>query len=209
MLFLLILTALSATLVVGTPPIPTEQVYLGEAGITSSTAIGDRVSSDHNVTFGPVPKAEQIYVTDGFDIAPFPATTNRRLFFLLSGHLPSSKTGHIRDLEAALAKATFNITVNRIDPDGKPDEPSSYLVPLRAFRGSMGIGQLSIRHTNGTYVDYLPGPGESEILAELIIVGMFVETGLHTFDLVARLGDENNTCLFAFSHTQWLENDFD
>lgn len=73
----------------------------------------------------------------------------------------------------------------------------------------MGIGQLSIRHTNGTYVDYLPGPGESEILAELIIVGMFVETGLHTFDLVARLGDENNTCLFAFSHTQWLENDFD
>ncbi|CAH0004418.1 unnamed protein product [Clonostachys byssicola] len=209
MLFLPILTALPATLAVGLRPISTDQVYLGEAGITSSTAIGDRVSWDHNVTFGPVPKAEQIYVTDGFDIAPFPATINRRLFFLLSGHLPPSKTEHIRNLEAALAKATFNITVNRLDPVGKPDEPRSYVIPLRAFRGSMGIGQLSIRHTNGTYVDYLPGPGESEMLAELIVVGMFVETGLHTFDLVARLGDENNTCLFAFSHTQWLANDVD
>ncbi|CAH0018987.1 unnamed protein product [Clonostachys rhizophaga] len=209
MLFLRILTALSATLVVAIFPILNEQVYLDKAGITSSTVIGDRVSRLHNVTFGPVPKAEQIYVTDGFDIAPFPATTNQRLFFLLFGRLPSSKTKHIKDLEAALTKATLNITMNRLDPDGKPDEPSSNVIPLRAFRGSMGTGQLSIRHTNGTYVDYLPGPGESEILAEFIIVGMFVGTGLHTFDLVARLGDENNTCLFAFSHTQWLENDFD
>ncbi|CAH0047713.1 unnamed protein product [Clonostachys solani] len=209
MLFLPILAALSATLVVAISPISTEQVNLGEAGLPSSTAIGDRVSCHNNVTFGPVPKAEQIYVTDDFDIAPFPVITDRHLFFLLSGRLPSSKTKAIKDLEAALTEATLNITIDRLDPDGKPDDPSSYVIPLKAFRAEMGIGQLSIRHTNGTYVDYLPGPGESEILAELIIIGMFVETGLHTFDIVARLGDENKTCLFAFSHTQWLENSWD
>jgi hypothetical protein len=79
MLFLPIFTTLSTTLVVAISLVSTEQVYLGEPGITSSTAIGDRVSRDHNVTFGPVPKAQQIYVTDGFDIAPFPATTYDQL----------------------------------------------------------------------------------------------------------------------------------
>ncbi|VUC36679.1 unnamed protein product [Clonostachys rosea] len=205
MLFLPIWAALSATLVVAIPPISSEQVHLGDTGKTSSTEIGDGPFSHNNVTLGPVPKAEQIYETDDLDITPFPIIPNRHTYILVSGRLPSPRTSGIRDLEAALTKATLNITLSRVRSDGKIDDPGSEVMPLKAFRDNAGVGQLAIRHTNGTYVDYLPGTGDSEVLAEFTIPGMYVVTGQYKFDIVARLGDENNTCLVAFSHTQWLE----
>lgn len=64
---------------------------------------------------------------------------------------------------------------------------------------------LIIRDARGTQVDYLCSSGRSDILLAFQIPSMFVKSGMWTFKADARLGDKDNTCLFAMSVTQWLD----
>jgi hypothetical protein len=41
------------------------------------------------------------------------------------------------------------------------------------------------------------------VLTDCLLPGMFISTGMWTFEVVVMLGDER--CLFAVSVTQWLE----
>ncbi|KAE8394406.1 hypothetical protein BDV23DRAFT_147114 [Aspergillus alliaceus] len=48
-------------------------------------------------------------------------------------------------------------------------------------------------------VDYLPTSGRSDILLDFQIPTMFLKSGMWTFKVDARLGDKDNSCLFAMS----------
>jgi hypothetical protein len=52
-------------------------------------------------------------------------------------------------------------------------------------------------------VDHLTIDCPYDILLDMALPGMFVRSGLYTFELDARLGDD--TCLFAISLTQKLK----
>jgi hypothetical protein len=64
---------------------------------------------------------------------------------------------------------------------------------------------IAIRDARGNQVDYLPSSGGGGILVDYWIPSMFMKSGTWIFTVDARLGDENSTCLFAMSLTQWLE----
>ena len=89
-------------------------------------------------------------------------------------------------------------------PDGTYEDPRSVTTPLKTTPFN-DIAHLMIRDASGTQVDYLPSSGGSDILLDFVIFAMFLKSGTWTFGVDARLGDKNNTCLFAMSMTQWLE----
>lgn len=70
------------------------------------------------------------------------------------------------------------------------------------------FGHLFIRDKQDN-VDYLPSSGRGDIVFTFQIPVYFLKTGMWTFYVDARAGDEGNTCLFAGSVTQWLEGDMD
>ncbi|KAI1744722.1 hypothetical protein F4680DRAFT_405794 [Xylaria scruposa] len=94
------------------------------------------------------------------------------------------------------------MTSSAVLESGKHEEPVTYTVPFRttAFGDH---AHISIRETEGSYVDHLTCGGRYDILADYAIPGMFVRAGRWTFDIAASL--EDGTCLFAVSLTQWLE----
>lgn len=51
----------------------------------------------------------------------------------------------------------------------------------------------------------MPSSGDSDILVDFQFIPMFLRTGMWTFKVDARLGDSENTCLFAMSLAQRLE----
>lgn len=61
--------------------------------------------------------------------------------------------------------------------------------------------QFSIRDGYGAQIDYLPSNG-GDLLLDFQLLTAFFESGTWTLIVDARLGDENNTCLFAMSVTQ-------
>jgi hypothetical protein len=65
------------------------------------------------------------------------------------------------------------------------------------------LAHVSIRNATGAYVEHFDGDGRNDVLTDSMIPGMFVNTGMWTFEVVVNLEDER--CLFAVSVTQWLE----
>ena len=97
---------------------------------------------------------------------------------------------------------TLSMTASVVYPDETREDPKTYTIPLRttAFRAA----HLSIRNATGAYVDHISGTGAWEIITDFWIPGMFLRTGMWTFEIVAKTGD--GSCLFAASLTQWLEH---
>lgn len=71
------------------------------------------------------------------------------------------------------------------------------------------LGHLSIRDEQGDLVDYIRSSGRGDIVFDLQIPVYFLKTGMWTFYVYARAVDKGNTCLFAGSVAQWLEDDMD
>ncbi|KAL9106464.1 MAG: hypothetical protein Q9227_008495 [Pyrenula ochraceoflavens] len=161
-----------------------------------------KVPGHNNATYGPVPKAEQLFEIELLEIAPSTIPVGQIFFQLLRGEIPSSKRKDLAQLNKLLTTATITITGSAILPDGKHEDAKSYTVPLRttAFADA---AHLSIRDATGAYVDYLSSSGRNDILTDSVIPGMFLRTGTWTFEVVAKLDD--GTCLFAISLTQYLE----
>jgi hypothetical protein len=88
--------------------------------------------------------------------------------------------------------------------DGSHDDEESVTGPLKttAFND---LAHLTIRDARGVQVDYMPSSDRSDVLLDFQIPTMFLRSGMWTFKVDARLGDVDNTCLFAMALTQWLE----
>jgi hypothetical protein len=65
------------------------------------------------------------------------------------------------------------------------------------------LAHVSIRNTTGAYIEQFDSNGRNDVLTDCLLPGMFISTGMWTFEVVVTLGDER--CLFAVSVTQWLE----
>ncbi|KAI0551863.1 hypothetical protein F4679DRAFT_572152 [Xylaria curta] len=154
-----------------------------------------------NVTYGPVPKEEQLFQLELLEIAPSPIPVDRFFFVILRGSIPEPKETLLRAAND-LANATLSITLSVVRENGVHEKPETYTVPFRttAFADH---AHISIRETVGSYVDHLAYGGQYDILADYAIPGVFVYIGMWTFNIVANL--EDGTCLFAYSLTQWLE----
>jgi hypothetical protein len=88
--------------------------------------------------------------------------------------------------------------------DGSHDDEESVIGPLKTTSFN-DIAHLTIRDARGIQVDYMPSSDRSDILLDFQIPTMFLKSGMWTFKVDARLGDKNNSCLFAMSLTQWLD----
>lgn len=88
--------------------------------------------------------------------------------------------------------------------DGSHDDEESVTFPLKTIPFN-DLAHLPIRDSCGIQVDYMPSSGRSDILVDFQFLTMFLRSGMWTFKVDARLGDIDNTCLFAMSLTQWLE----
>jgi hypothetical protein len=64
---------------------------------------------------------------------------------------------------------------------------------------------LVIRNARGAQEDYLPSSGRGDVLLDFQIPTLFLKSGVWTFNVDARLGDESNTCVLAISLSQWLD----
>lgn len=89
-------------------------------------------------------------------------------------------------------------------PDGSHDDEKSTTGPLKTTSFN-DIAHLTIRDARGVQVNYMPSSDRSDILLDFQIPTMFLRSGMWTFKVDARLGDVDNTCLFAMALTQWLE----
>jgi hypothetical protein len=67
------------------------------------------------------------------------------------------------------------------------------------------LAHLTIRDAGGLQVEHMPSSDTTGILVDYVIPAMFLKSGTWTFKVDARVGDAENTCLFAMSLTQWLE----
>lgn len=104
----------------------------------------------------------------------------------------------------SLTNATLVVSSSAVYPDGSRADPSAVTVPLRTMPLS-DDAHFFIRDSHGAQVEYMPSSGRSDFLLDFQIPTMFVKSGMWTFNVETRLGDEANTCLFAMSVTQWLE----
>jgi hypothetical protein len=107
--------------------------------------------------------------------------------------------------DGGLVNATLTITLAVIYPDGTDGGEQSYTIPLKTTDFNQ-IAHLIIRDGWGFQVDYMQGDGDgNDILVDFQFIPMWMQSGMWTFTVDARVGDEDNTCLFAMSTTQWLE----
>ncbi|KAK4982900.1 hypothetical protein LTR50_007526 [Elasticomyces elasticus] len=170
---------------------------------TPETAL--RVPGTNNATYGPVPKAEQIFEVEFLEIAPSPIPVDQIFFVWLRGQILPSRVTALDTLnDADLANATLAISLSAVYPDGYRDEPTTYTVPLRT-KAYAELAHIAVRNATGANVDHLTISGANDILADMLILRQFLRTEEWTFEIVAKLAD--GTCLFAMSLTQWLKGD--
>ncbi|KAK6063810.1 hypothetical protein SCUP515_12137 [Seiridium cupressi] len=164
----------------------TTAIAVPEERVPSSSIV-----NSHNVTYSPVPKAEQLFQVELLEIAPFPIPVDRIFFVYLRGHV-SNETG--------LDQASLRITLQAKLASGEEEEPRTYTIPL--VTTSWGHTHLSIRNAEGVHERTL-SPGQNDVLTDYWIPGMFVRTGAWTFHVEAVLPD--GRYLFGFKLTQWLQ----
>lgn len=126
-------------------------------------------------------------------------------FTLLRGYIDTAKAKAKGIDDAALANASISFTGSVTPPGGEPDESKAHTAPLRPFANMMG--HLAVRNNSGVHVGSLSLGKQChrthDIITDLWIPGMHLETGLWRFEIVAKLADD--TCLFALTVVQWLE----
>lgn len=104
--------------------------------------------------------------------------------------------------DAALAKATISFTSSAVYDNGEVHEPATQTMPLKTFKANE-YSHLAIRNQYGEYTEHLTMGLYNDIVANMWLPGIWMSSGVYTFEIVAKL--EDDTCLFAFSLTQHLE----
>lgn len=105
--------------------------------------------------------------------------------------------------ETALSNATLSVTRSVKFADGKEQDEGTVTVPLSTTTWNPNMAHLAIRNVTGDHVQFLTPNSANDILADFIILKMFLESGWWTFEIVARIPD--GQCLFAFTLVQWMD----
>ena len=98
----------------------------------------------------------------------------------------------------------MKISCSATYPDESSNEAKSYVMPFKSTVFN-DAAHLLIRDESGNQVDFLPSTGRVDVLLDFQIPTMFWKSGDWNFEVDARLGDANDTCLFAFRVVQWLD----
>ena len=91
-------------------------------------------------------------------------------------------------------------------PDGSSAPSQSGTIPFKTTVFN-DAAHLVIRGESGEQVNYLPSSGGGDVLLDFQIPNIFLRSGMWTFEVDARAGDEGDTCLFAFKLEQWLDGE--
>ncbi|KAB8226950.1 uncharacterized protein BDW43DRAFT_304978 [Aspergillus alliaceus] len=164
----------------------------------------DKVPGHNDAIYDTVPKEDQLLDVEFLEIAPTPIVADRVFFVYLRGDLSESKMKELGLFDEGLIDATLSVSGSVVYPDGSYTEPRSLTMPLKTISIN-DAAHLIIRNSNGTQVDYLPTSGRSDILLDFQIPTMFLKSGMWTFKVDARLGDKDNSYLFAMSLPQCLD----
>jgi hypothetical protein len=132
------------------------------------------------------------------------SSSDRIFFVYLRGSILESKKEELGLLDQGLVNATLTVSSSAVYPDGSYADEKSITMPLKTTPFN-DVAHLMIRDANGYQVDHLPSSDQSDIILDFGIPTMFLKSGMWTFKVDARVGDKDNTCLFAMSLTQWLE----
>lgn len=132
------------------------------------------------------------------------SSSDRIFFVYLRGSILESKKEVLGLLDQGLVNATLIVSASVVYPDGSYEDEQSVTVQLKTTPFN-DLAHLMIRDVHGNQVDYLPLSDQSDIILDFQIPTMFLKSGMWTFKVDARVGDKNNTCLFAMSLTQWLD----
>ncbi|KAL4981296.1 hypothetical protein BDW68DRAFT_172606 [Aspergillus falconensis] len=197
--FLSLCTA--ALTVLGKPIQAQQQVLVSEDMMAGQ---GNKVPGNNDAVYAIVPKEDQLFKVEFLEVAPTPIPTDRLFFVYLRGYIPESKKTELALANGGLVDATFEIGASVVYEDGGHDDEKSYTFPLKTTSFNNNA-HITIRDARGNQVDYLPSSGGGGILVDYWIPSMFMKSGTWIFTVDARLRDENSTCLFAMSLTQWLE----
>ncbi|KAN0111006.1 hypothetical protein V8E51_007393 [Hyaloscypha variabilis] len=199
--FLHFLTFCAATLAITSHAKPPQQKTLFNVDIMAEQ---DKVRGHSDAIYGPAPKEDQLLDVEFLEIAPTPILADRVFFVYLRGYIPESKKKKLGLLDEGLVNATLTVSSSVVYPDGKSEDSGPLTVPFKAMFLS-DDAHLVIRDARGTQVDYLPSSGRGDVLLDFQIPTLFLKSGVWTFNVDARLGDESNTCVFAMSLSQWLD----
>lgn len=114
--------------------------------------------------------------------------------------MPSAKAGETKPLD--LTKATLTVTGSATYYNGEYSEPKSVTVPLRATSIN-DWANIAIRDQGGVHRECLTRGSRNDILVDFQIPTMFLRSGTWTFEAKAVL--EDDTCLFNYRLSQWLD----
>ncbi|KAI1351241.1 hypothetical protein F5Y01DRAFT_325566 [Xylaria sp. FL0043] len=184
-----------------------QQQFLGQVGSfprpdkSLPSSSGPRLHP--NVTYGPVPEEDQLFQIEFLEIAPSPVPINHIFFVLLSGTVDERYKEVQLQPGSDLSDATLSLSGSAILENGDLFNLGTITFPLRTTPFAQHA-LIAIREYNGPIVDHLDYVGDYDILATYWFPGMFLDTGMYTFEVVANL--KNGTCLFALTFTQWLEH---
>lgn len=135
----------------------------------------------------------------------FLVPSSDRIFFVyLRGSIPEFKKRELGLHDRDLFNATVTVSSSAQYSDGSHADEESITIPLKTIPIN-DVAHLMIRDAGGRQVDYLPSSDQSDIILDFGIPTTFLKSGMWTFKVDARVGDKDNTCLFAMSLTQWLE----
>ncbi|KAF7184438.1 hypothetical protein CNMCM7691_005258 [Aspergillus felis] len=185
---------------------PTQQELLVGEDIMAQqdNRVDNRVPGHNDAIYDTVPKDDQIFRIEFLEIAPTPIIADRVFFVYLRGYLPESKKKELALPDEGLINATLKVSASAVYPDGSHDNEDSATGPLKTTPFNE-FAHLTIRNASGVQVDYMPSSDRSDILLDFQIFTMFLRSGMWTYKVDARVGDADNTCLFAMKLTQWLE----
>lgn len=140
-----------------------------------------RLRGDNDAYYCGPPPREQLFEIEEFDVAPSPPTADHRFFAFLQGWAPDVPN--------------LNDSVMRLTAKKGDDEPFVLEEKL------VNYPQIVLRQ-KGEYTRELK-PGRNELVADYVILGMFLETGDYSFTAEARLPD--GRVLFCFESSLFLE----
>lgn len=110
--------------------------------------------------------------------------------------------------DGPLADATLTVRGSAVYADGSIEDEQSVTLPLKTMPLS-DEAHLAIRDASGSEVEYMSSSDRSDFLLDFQLPTLWLRSGRWTFKVDARLGDANNTCLFALALTQWLDGDWE
>ncbi|KAL4874380.1 hypothetical protein BJY04DRAFT_226127 [Aspergillus karnatakaensis] len=164
------------------------------------------VPGHNNAFYDAVPKEEQVFEIEFLEIAPTPIIADRLFFIYLRGEVSESKKKEMGLPDGPLVDATITARSSAIYADGSMADEQSLTLPLKTM-GLSDEAHLVIRDSDGHGIEYMSSSDRNDFLLDFQLPFWWLRSGLWTFKVDVRLGDADNTCLFALALTQWLDGD--